>query len=49
MSDEELRLHAMQMAIGYITKHIESEFDLTPLAQEIYRFIKGETSDVNVV
>ena len=45
MSDQELRLHAMKMAIGYITEHVESELDLTPLAQEIYRFIKGETNE----
>lgn len=40
--DQMLRLQAMQMAVAYITEHVEAEHDLTPLATEIYEFIKGE-------
>lgn len=41
--DQILRLQAMQMAMGYITQNVESEFDLGPLATQIYEFVKGET------
>jgi hypothetical protein len=42
MSDQELRLHAMQLAVAYITEHVEIGYDLIPTAKEIYEFIKGE-------
>ena len=43
--DQVLRLRAMEMAVGYITEHMDSEHDLTGLAKEIYEFIKGETTN----
>jgi len=45
MSDQEIRLHAMKLAMAYITEHVNSEHDITPLASEIYRFIIGETNE----
>ena len=40
-ADQLLRIQAMQMAITYVTK-TEHEYILTPLATEIYTFIRGE-------
>ena len=45
-ADQILRLEAMRMVMGYVTEHIEFENALTPLAKEIYEFIKGETTNV---
>jgi hypothetical protein len=42
-TEQILRLQAMQMAVTHITQHVESRSDLTALATEIYKFIKGET------
>jgi hypothetical protein len=44
MSDQELRLHAMQMAIKH-AENVEHAFDvdLKHIATEIYEFIKGES------
>ena len=39
MSNQELRLHAVQIAI----KHAADSSDVLALAQQIYEFIKGET------
>lgn len=39
MSDQELRIHAMQLAV----KHASNSGDAIALAQQIYEFIKGET------
>jgi hypothetical protein len=40
-ADQILRIQAMQMAVAYVTK-TEHENILTPLANKIYRFIRGE-------
>ena len=40
--DQLLRIQAMQMAVAYVTELGAGEYDLTPLATEIYEFIKGE-------
>jgi hypothetical protein len=41
MSDQEIRLHAMQIAVRHAENRGEGE--LNALAQTIYEFIKGET------
>ena len=43
MSDQELRIHAMQLAVRHSEAGGLSEILLTDLAQKIYEFIKGET------
>jgi hypothetical protein len=43
MSDQELRLHAMQMAVEHSKTDGLSEIMLIDLAQQIYEFIKGES------
>ena len=45
--DQNLRLQALQIALGYIT-HVNcgDEQDLIPLAAEILKFITGENTNV---
>lgn len=41
--DQQLRLHAMQMAVKFAGDQGLSEINLVDIAKEIYEFIKGET------
>lgn len=43
MSDEELRLNAMQLAIRAFQDTAFDDGDIMKLAKQIYKFIKGET------
>lgn len=43
VSDQEVRMYAIQMAVKFHEGTGLSEMDLVPFAQEIYKFITGET------
>jgi hypothetical protein len=46
MSDQELRIHAAQLAVKHAGEVGFDETDIISLAKEIYEFIKGETKNV---